>query len=117
MTGKRTKGLQRSRCLRLEALEARQLLDGSGLLITEFMANNDSTLDDFAGDTSDWIEIHNPTADPVDLADWYLTDSSDDLTRWQFPATPVSMLDPGEYLVVFASVGAGMNINAVVYRF
>jgi hypothetical protein len=104
---KRTQDRQRSRCLRLESLESRQLLDGSGLLISEFMADNDATLDDFAGDTPDWIEIHNPTADPVDLADWYLTDSSDDLTRWQFPAAAVSVVDPGEYLVVFASGKAG----------
>ncbi|MBN1854672.1 MAG: chitobiase/beta-hexosaminidase C-terminal domain-containing protein, partial [Pirellulales bacterium] len=67
------------------------------------MASNDATLTDYAGDYPDWIEIHNPTESPIDLAGWYLTDASTDLTRWQFPSAPVSVLDPDEYLVIFAS--------------
>ena len=55
-------------------------------LITEFMASNDATLQDFAGDYPDWIEVHNPTVSPIDLAGWYLTDTSSNLTRWQFPS-------------------------------
>ena len=45
----------RPRYLLLEALEPRIVLDG-GPLITEFMADNESTMADEDGDTSDWIE-------------------------------------------------------------
>jgi hypothetical protein len=83
------------------------MLDGGSVLITEFMASNDATLQDFAGDHPDWIELHNPSAEPVDLAGFFLTDDATDLDRWQFPAAAVSILDPGEYLVVFASAKAG----------
>src|SRR5512135_1302714 len=72
----------------------------SPLLITEFMAANSSTLADEDGDYEDWIEIHNPGLTPVNLQDWSLTDSTNDLRRWRFPATN---LNAGAYLVVFAS--------------
>ena len=68
--------------------------------ITEFMAANVSTLADQDGAYSDWIEIHNPGDDPVNLQDWYLTDDADELDKWEFPDTT---LEPGHYLVVFAS--------------
>ncbi len=69
-------------------------------MITEFLADNDSVLADEDGDFSDWIEIQNPTANPVSLNGWYLTDNAGDLTRWQFPNVS---LDAGQYLTVFAS--------------
>jgi hypothetical protein len=70
------------------------------LVITEFMAVNDSTLVDEDGDHPDWIEIHNAGAGDVDLGGWYLTDNRDRLTKWRFPST---LLAAGGYLVVFAS--------------
>lgn len=89
------------RPLRYEQLEQRWLLDGSALRITELMASNDDTLLDYQGDSSDWLEIYNPSATAVDLAGLYLTDDSDELTQWQFPAG--SSIEPGRFLVVFAS--------------
>ncbi|MEO5915929.1 MAG: lamin tail domain-containing protein [Luteolibacter sp.] len=69
-------------------------------VITEFMADNETTLPDENGDFSDWIEIHNPATTPFALAGWYLTDSATNLTKWQFPTVS---LQPGEFLVVWAS--------------
>ena len=88
----------------LEALEPRLLLTGS-VLITEFLASNDTTLDDGDGDSSDWIELYNPTGDTVNLVGWHMTDDHEDLTQWSFPdAGEVDLLlGPGEYLVVMAS--------------
>ena len=70
------------------------------LVITEFMAVNDSTLADQDGDHSDWIEIHNRAAADVSLGGWYLTDNARNLTKWRFPDIDVAAND---YLVVFAS--------------
>ena len=76
-------------------------LPASGqLAISEFMANNDTTLTDEDGDYSDWIEIVNHGGEPVDLAGWCLTDDAGDLNQWVFPSTNLSA---GAYLVVFAS--------------
>jgi|GEM_PF-320912 len=70
------------------------------LLITEFMAENDGTVEDEDGDTPDWIEIYNAGTNTVNLNGWYLTDTPAMPTRWRFPATnlPVST-----FLLVYAS--------------
>lgn len=69
-------------------------------IISEFLAANKKNLADADGDYSDWIEIHNPDAAPVDLDGWYLTDSAGNKDRWKFPAV---ILPAGGYLVVHAS--------------
>jgi hypothetical protein len=71
-----------------------------GPVISEFMACNKATLLDADGDSSDWIEIYNPTAETVDLDGWYLTDDLKKLEKWQFPEV---QLPRGGCLVVFAS--------------
>ena len=88
-----------SRPLGLEPLEARVVLDAR-LLITEFLASNDQGLEDENGDASDWIEIHNAGDMPADLNGWHLTDNATQPAKWSFPEV---MLQPDEYLVVFAS--------------
>ncbi|MHC4736084.1 MAG: lamin tail domain-containing protein, partial [Planctomycetota bacterium] len=78
------------------------------LTINEFMASNTSAepleegeLLDGNGESSDWIEIYNPTDEIVDLDGWYLTDDNTDLTMWQFPDG--NQLEPGEFMIIFAS--------------
>ncbi|MCF7675680.1 MAG: lamin tail domain-containing protein, partial [Akkermansiaceae bacterium] len=69
-------------------------------IITELMADNQSTLADEDGDFSDWIEIHNPDSVPADLTGWKLTDDSENPAKWTFPAIT---LQPGEFRIFFAS--------------
>ena len=82
----------RPRDMRVEALEARHLLTGAPL-ISEFMADNQSTLTDEDGDRSDWIELFNAGDELVDLKGYSLTDDASDPTRWRLPAVQLS---PGE---------------------
>lgn len=69
-------------------------------VISEFSASNQNGLQDEDGDRPDWIEIHNPDPAPAVLTNWYLTDESDQRTKWRFPAVTIPA---GGYLVVFAS--------------
>ena len=71
--------------LGLELLEPRQVLSAN-VLITEFMASNNSTLADGDGQFPDWVEIYNPTTQSVNLAGWHLTDDSQNPDKWTFPA-------------------------------
>lgn len=74
---------------------------GQDLLeISEFLAINGNGLDDEDRDEADWIEIHNAGTNAVDLDGWFLTDKTDNLTKWPFPAVT---LEPDGYLIVFAS--------------
>lgn len=91
------------------------ILPGFGApVISEFLASNQVGLLDEDGDTSDWIEIHNPDATALDLGGYHLTDSGN-LSKWTFP--PGVTIVPGGYLRVFASnkdravVGANLHTN------
>src|SRR5262245_31185638 len=85
-----------------------------GPRINEFLAEDHGGLRDEDGETSDWIEIHHPGAEPLSLDGWSLTDDPRDLHKWRFPAVT---LNPGGYLVVFASgkdratAGAPLHAN------
>ena len=70
------------------------------VIISEFMTANTSTLTNDFGETSDWIEIHNLSSTPVNLYNWALTDSANNLTKWRFPATNIGA---GKFLVIYAS--------------
>jgi hypothetical protein len=85
--------------LRIEQLEVRRVLS-AGPVVSEFMASNSTTLLDGDSNSSDWIEVHNPTAATIDLTGWHLTDDQSNPTKWSFPTTSLA---PDDYLVVFAS--------------
>jgi hypothetical protein len=70
------------------------------VVISEFMAQNKKTLADEDGAYPDWIELHNTGAVTVNLEGWYLTDTTNLLTKWRIPATN---LVADRYLVIFAS--------------
>ena len=80
---------------------------GPSAVISEFLAVNrakpplaDNEIVDEDGDSSDWIELCNPTGQAVDLDGWYLTDKPDNLTRWRIPPL---VLEPQGFAVLFAS--------------
>ena len=70
------------------------------VIINEFVASNQSGLQDEDGDTSDWIELYNSGPNSVDLAGWSLTDDPALPSKWVFPAVA---LPSQAYRVVFAS--------------
>ncbi|MEW6236978.1 MAG: lamin tail domain-containing protein [Candidatus Omnitrophota bacterium] len=80
------------------------------LQITEFMADNQSTLTDEDGEYSDWIEIFNASDSPIDLKGWHLSDNPQNLSLWTFPS---AILSPSRFLIVFAS---GKNRAVAVNR-
>jgi len=80
----------------LEPLEPRLLLSGS-VLLSEFMADNNSTLADEDGDYPDWLEVQNAGTSGLSLLGWKLKDSGNE---WTFPDV---WLAPGAHRVVFAS--------------
>lgn len=75
-------------------------LDRPRVVITEFVAQNVSGLRDEDGQAEDWIEIQNQGETAVNLEGWALTDGPDLPGKWTFP--PI-ILEPGQFLVVFAS--------------
>lgn len=73
---------------------------GADIVISEIMADNASGIIDENGDHPDWIELTNLSTQTVNLAGWYLTDTTNDLRLWRFPSVDLAA---GARRVVFAS--------------
>ena len=70
------------------------------LYISEIMASNYSTILDDDGEYSDYIEIYNGYKTKINLYGYYLSDEEFDIRKWSFPDIEIN---PGEYLIVYAS--------------
>ncbi len=72
---------------------------------------------------SDWLEIYNRSGDPIDLCNYFVTDSLDRLDHYFHLAgapPPASctpkLLDSGAYLVVYADDGLGADPDHAPFR-
>ena len=74
--------------------------NNGGLVISELMASNGSTIRDQNNAYSDWIEIYNAGSSAVNLEGWTLSDDPMNRARFVFPGRTIA---PGEYLLIFAS--------------
>ena len=68
------------------------------LFINEFLALNETGLQDELGEYEDWAEIYNPGPDSVQMGGLFLTDELALTTQWAFPDT---LLPAGEFLIVW----------------
>jgi hypothetical protein len=83
-----------------------------GVIISEFLADNEDGLHDEDGDEPDWIELYNGGSSSVSLKGWGLTDRTNNLVEWRFPN--VTLLSKG-YLVVYASGKDRTNATAPLH--
>jgi len=62
---------------------------GSTLVINEFMADNQTTVEDpdEPGEYPDWIELYNGSDQTVTLSGLFLTDDLNNPAKWQIPAS------------------------------
>ena len=74
-------------------------MDGSPVVINEFMAGNDTTIADPQGDYDDWLELYNLTDAPIVLTGMYLSDKEDNPTKWEFPEN--TEIPANGYLIVW----------------
>jgi hypothetical protein len=84
----------------------------ASVVISEFMADNQHGIKDDQGSRSDWIELRNAGLEAVNLDGWFLTDTTNDLTKWRFPAV---FLDVNRYLLVWASGTSRTNPAAPLH--
>jgi hypothetical protein len=75
-------------------------LIGQTIQINEVVTSNQNTFYDEDGDTPDWIELFNTSANSVPLYNWGLSDDVNNLFKWRFPNITI---DPEQYLLVMAS--------------
>ena len=71
------------------------------VVINELLANS-------PGGDPDWIELYNTTDQAIDLGGWFLSDSEDDLLKYEI--APGTTIDPYGYLVFYEDLQFG-NTN------
>jgi hypothetical protein len=81
--------------------------DIDAIVINEIMAVNSVTAADQNGQFDDWIELHNITADQVDISGYYLSDSKSNPTKWKVPAG--TSIVPYGYLILWADKDTTQN--------
>ncbi len=69
------------------------------LVINEFLASNDSTNADGAGEYDDWVELYNAGDTIVQLDGFYVSDDSDEPTKYALPEG--QGIEAGGYLLVW----------------
>ena len=84
------------------------------IVINEFMASNNSVIQDDQGQYDDWIELHNTSETPVDVGGLYLTDDLTNPTAWQFPLgqSQDTTIDGKGYLLIWADQDTGPELHA-----
>ena len=70
------------------------------IIINEIMSSNTSTIEDYNGETSDWIELYNNSSLQINLQSYFLSDDDDELEKWSFPNVEIAS---GGYLLIWAS--------------
>ena len=79
------------------------------LCINEVLASNGATAKDPQGGHDDWIELHNAGSQAVNCGGMYLTDDSEDPTKWQIPTNnaATTTIGAGGYLLIWADGDVG----------
>lgn len=70
------------------------------LKINEIMAQNTSTITDDNGQYEDWIELYNNTSNTLSLDNLFMSDTTTNLLKWQFPSGLT--IPANSYLIVWA---------------
>ena len=88
------------------------------VVINECQTFNSTGLVDEFGELEDWVEIHNPTANPVDLSGYYITDRLNNPTKWRVPldAGSEAVVAPDGYLLLWADDDADQGWNHMGFR-
>lgn len=90
-----------------------QSTEYAAIVINEIVTDNTLSLDD-QGNTSDWLELYNPTDNPVSLAGYSI---SDDWTDPQKHVLDASMeLAPGAHLLLWASGSKNSSNKHLPFR-
>ena len=88
------------------------------VVLNEFQSHNVSGLADDQAEIEDWVEIHNLSSVPVNLAGYYLTDRLNNPTKWRFPIDvgDSTVVEPNGYVVLWADEDQAQGWNHMNFR-
>lgn len=88
-------------------------LNPGDLVINEVMANNSVTVVDIFNEADDWIELYNNSNYKVSTSGLFLTDDESDLFKWALPQT---ILNPGDYLMIWADDDVSQGLDHANFK-
>jgi hypothetical protein len=71
----------------------------SPILINEFLADNETGIQDESGKFEDWIELYNSSDSLISVSGYFLTDDLSTPSKWALPDTTI---EPKSYLLIWA---------------
>ena len=86
------------------AFDAANRLPLGGVYISEFGGSTGSV-------ASDWVELHNSTGSAVSLAGYGISNNPKNPAKWVFPDISI---EPGEYLLLYATGSADKKILSLI---
>jgi hypothetical protein len=97
---------------------ALQIITPANVVINEAQSDNFITYADDASEFEDWVELHNPTAAPIDIAGYFMTDRLDRPMKWQVPSTAgdSTIIPPGGFVVLFADEDGSQGWNHMNFK-
>lgn len=72
---------------------ARLQMGASPIRVNEVSAGNDIHINEY-GKRNDWVELYNPTSQPIDVAGMYLSDNPKKPQKWQITSSQASTVVP-----------------------
>ncbi len=72
----------------------------ANVVISEFLADNNNGAKDDDGTRQDWIELYNSGPLSANLQGWFLTDETNNLTKWRLPSVNLAA---NNWLLIWAS--------------
>lgn len=87
----------------------------NSVVINEIMASNETTATDNAGEYDDWIELYNNSSITVDLGGWYISDKTDNLTKYELPSG--TTINASDYLIIWADEDSSQGPDPVHTNF
>lgn len=72
----------------------------TAVVFNEIQAYNNTNIQDKFGEYNDWIELYNPSSEPINLNGFSLTDDVEEPQKWIFPDVNIGA---ESFLLVFAS--------------
>lgn len=87
----------------------------TGLIINEIAAAGTDATDEF-NETEDWIEIYNASAQPIELGGLFITDNIQSKLKHQLVADSETIINPGEYKLIWADNQTGQGALHTNFR-
>ena len=95
-----------------------QIISPASVVLNEVQSDNFITYADEVGEFDDWVELYNPTNEPIDLAGYYVSDRLDVPQKWQITTTAgdSTVIQPGAFLMLIADENGSQGWNHMNFK-